>query len=96
MCVPYHNKVMRCSYLNTGFSVHSTDRQIFPCTMRPIILGFTLDVDYSQKLIGFGVVAIFFVVFPLFSYHHWKGKDPKDYMITHENLERMKNSQKRK
>ena len=61
-----------------------------------IILGFTLEVDYSQKLIGFGVVAIFFVVFPLFSYHHWKGKDPKDYMLTKENLDKMRENQKRK
>ncbi len=61
-----------------------------------IILGFTLDVDYSQKLIGFGVVGIFFVVFPLFSYHHWKGKDVKDYMINKENLDKMRENQKRK
>lgn len=61
-----------------------------------IILGFTLNVDYSQKLIGFGVIAIFFIVFPLFSYHHWKGKDMKDYMLTKENLDKMRDNQKRK
>mgnify|MGYP000707238464 CR=1 FL=1 len=61
-----------------------------------IIIGLTLDVDYSQKLIGFGVIAIFFVVFPLFSYHHWKGKDLKDYMLTKENLDKMRDNQKRK
>ena len=54
-----------------------------------ILLGFTSDVAYSQKLIGFGVVVVFFVVFPLFSYHHWKGKDAKDYMLTKENLDKM-------
>lgn len=61
-----------------------------------IILGFILDVNYSQKLIGFGVITIFFVVFPLFSYHHWKGKDMKDYMLTKENLDKMRDNQKRK
>lgn len=61
-----------------------------------IILGFILDVNYSQKLIGFGVITIFFVVFPLFSYHHWKGKDIKDYMLTKENLDKMRDNQKRK
>ncbi len=61
-----------------------------------ILLGFTLDVAYSQKLIGFGVVVVFFVVFPLFSYHHWKGKDAKDYMLTKENLDKMRENQKRK
>ncbi|WP_298532573.1 hypothetical protein [uncultured Algibacter sp.] len=61
-----------------------------------IILGFTLDVTYSEKLIGFGVTGLFLVVFPLFSYHHWKGKDPKDYMLTKENLDKMRDSQKEK
>ena len=61
-----------------------------------IILGFILDVDYAQKLIGFGVMGVFFVVIPLFSYHHWKGKDPKDYMLTKENMDKMRNNQKRK
>lgn len=59
-----------------------------------IILGFTLDVAYSEKLIGFGVVGLFFVVFPLFSYHHWKGKNLKDYMLTKENLDKMRDNQK--
>ena len=61
-----------------------------------IILGFTLEVAYSQKLIGFGVVVVFFVIFPLFSYHRWKGKDQKDYMLTKENLDKMRENQKRR
>ncbi len=61
-----------------------------------IALGFILNVNYAQKLIGFGVLAIFFVVFPLFSYHHWKGKKLEDYMLTKENLDKMRNNQKRK
>ena len=61
-----------------------------------IILGFTLDVDYSQKLIGFGVIDIFFIVFPLFSYRHWKDKDVKDYMLTKENLDKMRENQREK
>lgn len=61
-----------------------------------IILGFTLDVDYSEKLIGFGVAGLFLVVFPLFSYHRWKDKNPKDFMLTKENLDKMRENQKRK
>ena len=61
-----------------------------------ILLGFFLDVDYSEKLIGFGVVGLFFIVFPIFSYHRWKDKDPKDYMLTKENLDKMKASQRDK
>ena len=55
-----------------------------------ILTGYFLDVNYSQKLIGFGVLGLFFVVFPLFSYHRWKDKNVKDYMITKENLDKMR------
>ena len=56
-----------------------------------IILGFIIDTIYSQKLIGFGVVGLFLIVYPLFSYYRWKDKNVKDYMITKENLEKMRN-----
>ncbi|MCA0152624.1 hypothetical protein [Winogradskyella vincentii] len=59
-----------------------------------IICGFLLELDYSQKLIGFGVIGIFFIVFPLFSYYRWKGKSMKDYMLTKENLDKMRENQK--
>lgn len=55
-----------------------------------IIAGFYFDLDYSQKLIGFGVVGLFLITFPLFSYYRWKGKNVNDYMITKENLEKMR------
>ena len=61
-----------------------------------ILLGFFLEVDYAQKLIGFGVTGLFLVVFPIFSYYRWKDKDPKDYMLTKENLEKMNASQRDK
>jgi len=60
-----------------------------------IICGYWLEVSYSKKLIGFGVVGIFFIVFPLFSYYRWKDKDPKDYMLTKENMDKMRENQKR-
>ena len=55
-----------------------------------IILGFTLDLEYSQKLIGFGVSGLFLIVFPLFSFYRWKDKKVKDYMLTKENLDKMR------
>ncbi len=61
-----------------------------------ILCGFILEVDYSEKLIGFGVLGLFFVVFPLFSYYRWKGKDLKDYMLNQENLDKMKANQREK
>lgn len=60
-----------------------------------ILCGYFLDVNYSQKLIGFGVLGLFFVVFPLFSYHRWKDKDIKEYMLTKENLDKMRDNQRR-
>lgn len=61
-----------------------------------IACGFFLDVDYSQKLIGFGVLGLFFIVFPLFSYYRWKDKNVKDYMLTKENLDKMRKNQENK
>ena len=55
-----------------------------------IIVGYTVDLEYSEKLIGFGVAGLFLVVFPLFSYRHWKGKNVQDYMLTKENLDKMR------
>lgn len=67
----------------------------FLLTMSSIIAGFILEVDYNQKLIGFGVVGLFIIVFPLFSYYRWKDKDVKDYMLTQENLDKMRENQRK-
>ena len=63
---------------------------LFIVALSSILAGYFLDIDYSQKLIGFGVAGLFLVVFPLFSYYRWKGKNVNDYMITKENLEKMR------
>ncbi len=55
-----------------------------------IFCGFILDLEYSEKLIGFGVFGLFIIVFPLFSYHRWKDKKVEDYMLTKENLKKMR------
>ncbi len=67
----------------------------FLTSIGSIITGFALDLEFSQKLIGFGVIGLFIVVFPLFSYYRWKGKNLKDYMLTKENLDKMRENQKR-
>lgn len=59
-----------------------------------IVSGFVLDVPYAQKLIGFGVAVLFLLAFPLFTYYSWKDKDVKDYMLTKENLDKMREDQK--
>ena len=75
--------------------IHIITLIAFIASLASIVCGFILDVDYSQKLIGFGVLGLFLVVFPLFSYYRWKGKDVKDYMLTQENLEQMRENQRK-
>ena len=50
----------------------------------------TKENSISNKLIGFGVIGLCAVVFPLFSYYRWKDKKMADYMLTAENLEKMR------
>ncbi|WP_298756374.1 hypothetical protein [uncultured Psychroserpens sp.] len=68
----------------------------FLASIGSICCGYFLDLPYSQKLIGFGVIGLFVVVFPLFGYYRWKDKDIKDYMLTQENLDKMRENQKNK
>ena len=64
-------------------------------TIGSIVTGFILENEVSQKFIGFGVVGLFIIVFPLFSYYRWKDKNLKDYMINKENLDKMRNHKKK-
>lgn len=67
---------------------------LFLAAIGSIITGYFIDAEYSQKLIGFGVVGLFIVVIPLFSYYRWKDKKMEDYLITKENLKKMRNHEK--
>ena len=67
---------------------------LFIAAVASIITGITTTLPYSQKLIGFGVLGLFFIVFPLFSYYRWKDKNVQDYMLTKENIEKMKKAQR--
>lgn len=69
---------------------------LFLASFGGILTGYILDVPYSQKLIGFGVLGLFLVVFPLFSYYRWKDKDVKNYMLTKENLDKMREREKKR
>ncbi|MGJ8548911.1 hypothetical protein [Winogradskyella wichelsiae] len=66
----------------------------FIASLTSILCGLIFTLEYSQKLIGFGVLGLFFVVFPLFSYYRWKDKDVQDYMLTKENLDKMRENQR--
>lgn len=65
----------------------------FIASITSIACGLLFELDYKHKLIGFGVLGLFLIVFPLFSYYRWKGKDLKDYMLTKENLDKMRENQ---
>ncbi|WP_111684839.1 hypothetical protein [Winogradskyella tangerina] len=75
--------------------IHIITLIAFIASIGSIACGLILDLEYSKKLVGFGVLGLFLVVFPLFSYYRWKGKDVKDYMLTKENLEKMRENQKK-
>jgi hypothetical protein len=48
----------------------------------------------GHLIIGLSIVVGFFVLMPLFIYHRWKDKSVKDYMLTKENIEKMRDYQK--
>lgn len=58
-----------------------------------ISYGYFFEPENAQKFIGFGVLGVFFLVIPLFSYYRWKGKDVKDYMLTKESLKKMRENE---
>ncbi|MDO7173363.1 hypothetical protein [Mariniflexile sp. AS56] len=68
---------------------------LFIAAFGSILTGYFLESEYSQKLIGFGVCGLFFIAFPIFSYYRWKDKDVKDYMLTKENLDKMREREKK-
>ncbi|WP_299211425.1 hypothetical protein [uncultured Dokdonia sp.] len=44
----------------------------------------------GNKMIGLSIVGGFFILMPLFIYHRWKNKNVHDYMLTKENIMKMK------
>ncbi|WP_242120773.1 hypothetical protein [Aestuariivivens sediminicola] len=69
---------------------------LFVASLGSILFGFLIATEYAQKYIGFGVAGLFLVVFPLFSYYRWKDKNMKDYLLTKENLDKMRENQRKK
>jgi len=67
---------------------------LFIASFGSIITGYVIANEFSPKFIGFGVLCLFLVVIPLFIYHRWKDRKVKDYMLTEENLKKMRESQK--
>jgi predicted Na+-dependent transporter len=54
------------------------------------------DSETGDVIIGLSILAGAFILMPLFIYHRWKNKKVKDYMLTKENIEKMRDFQKEK
>jgi len=48
--------------------------------------------EEGNKIIGFTVLTAAFVFMPIFLVHRWKGKKLKDYTLSKENLDKLRNS----
>ncbi|MBU2974713.1 MULTISPECIES: hypothetical protein [unclassified Zobellia] len=58
-----------------------------------IIYGFNIqeeNIALSHKYIGSGTLGLFLVAMPLFLFTYSKGKKMKDYMLTEENIKKMR------
>lgn len=53
----------------------------------------TDDPSFGDLLIGCGLVVGFFVLMPLFIYSRYNGKDLSRYMLSEENIKRMRRYQ---
>ncbi len=73
-------------------------RIFFLILLLSISIGFYFDSngDNSQgnKIIGFSVLIASFVFMPIFLVYRWKGKSLKDYTLSKENLNKLKDSNK--
>ncbi len=50
------------------------------------------EPSVAHKYIGFGTLGLFLIAMPLFLISVSKGKKMKDYMLTEENIHKMRNS----
>lgn len=50
----------------------------------------TGDTLLGNKIIGFTVLTAAFLFMPIFLVHRWKGKNLKDYTLSKENLDKLR------
>lgn len=70
---------------------------LFLAALTTIILGFALELDSktADHLKGIGTVGLFFIVMPLFLLIESPGKEVKDYMLTEENIKKMRDGERK-
>ena len=76
-------------------------RFLFFSILSSLIIGFYFKNYQNVQFLGekiIGSTVLFSVIFflPLFLYHRWKDKDIRDYTLTEENYERMRNEVEKK
>ncbi|TVZ52918.1 hypothetical protein [Dokdonia sp. Hel_I_53] len=49
-----------------------------------------VDLALGHKFIGFSIAGGFFILMPTFIYHRWKDRKVKDYMLTDEAFQKMR------
>jgi hypothetical protein len=63
------------------------------------IYGFSIreaDPKTGEFCIGISVAVMFFIWMPVFIFHRWKKRSVKDYMLTKENIDKMREEGRRK
>ena len=56
----------------------------------------TGDTLLGNKIIGYTVLTAAFVLMPIFLAHRWKGKKLKDYTLSKENMDKLRNLNQKK
>ncbi len=72
---------------------------LFVVVVLGMSIGFIIrssDQGQGDIIIGLSILTGTFVLMPLFIYHRWKNRKVKDYMLTKENIEKMRDYQKDK
>ena len=71
-------------------------RIFFFSILTSLFVGFYIKTfDNSQegdRIVGLTVLTAAFIFMPIFLVHRWRGKKLKDYTLSKENLEKLKNS----
>ncbi|MAM30566.1 MAG: hypothetical protein CMC13_16240 [Flavobacteriaceae bacterium] len=66
---------------------------LFLLIVASVAFGFYIkpeDYRTGEFCIGIGISALFFLWMPLFIYHRWRKRNFKDYMLTKENIDKMR------
>lgn len=48
------------------------------------------DVINGDRIIGISILVAAFILMPMFLYHRWKDRKVQDYMLSEENIMKMK------